>query len=243
MLDAYEHTRERHYVPSVSDRPTVLGYVERLPFKDKSFDFIIASHVLEHSRNPSTFLAELMRVGKAGYIEVPDAFMERINPYLDHRLEITVRKGRLMIKKKSSWCVDPELHDLYHACHANRVISEITIPKYPFEFHVRYYWSERIEYEVVNEHEDASWPSPTSNSVTATGRSVSGMIKGVVLRLIRSTFSQRHRNRRLNIYELLSCPTCLSAELVRSDERVVCGVCGEQYEINNNIPRLFPRNI
>lgn len=29
---------------------------------------------------------------KAGYIEVPDAFMERINP-LDHRLEITVRDG------------------------------------------------------------------------------------------------------------------------------------------------------
>src|SRR5689334_3586449 len=46
LLDAYEVTRERHWVPLKVDRPLVLGFVENLPFRDKVFDFVIASHVL-----------------------------------------------------------------------------------------------------------------------------------------------------------------------------------------------------
>jgi SAM-dependent methyltransferase len=99
LLDAYEATRERHWVPLTVDRPTVLGFVEALPFRDQAFDFVIASHVLEHSADPARFLGELQRVAKAGYIEVPDAFMERVNPYHDHRLEITTREGRLVIPR------------------------------------------------------------------------------------------------------------------------------------------------
>jgi len=113
LLDAYEDTQERHWVSLVNDRPTVLGFVEHLPFKDNSFDFVIASHVLEHSTDPVKFISELQRVAKAGYIEVPDAFMERINPYLDHRLEITIRNEVLIIRKKANWAVDSELVELY----------------------------------------------------------------------------------------------------------------------------------
>jgi ubiquinone/menaquinone biosynthesis C-methylase UbiE len=42
-----------------------------LPFKDNEFDYIIASHVVEHVEDISYFLNELSRVGKRGYIEVP----------------------------------------------------------------------------------------------------------------------------------------------------------------------------
>lgn len=36
---------------------------ENLPFKDKTFDYVISSHVLEHVNNPSIFLEEISRVG------------------------------------------------------------------------------------------------------------------------------------------------------------------------------------
>jgi len=98
LLDAYEETRERHWAPLVHDRPTVLSFGENLPFKDKAFDYVIAAHVLEHTPHPEKFLAELQRVARAGYIETPDAFMERINPYKDHRLEVTVRDEGLVIR-------------------------------------------------------------------------------------------------------------------------------------------------
>ena len=143
LLDAYEETRERHWVPLKADRPMVLGFVEKLPFKDKSFDFVIASHVLEHSAQPEKFLAELQRVAKAGYIEVPDAFMERINPYTDHRLEITCREKKLIIKKKPKYVVEHDTVELYED-RVKPFLTQELIPKRPFAFHVRYYGKTKL---------------------------------------------------------------------------------------------------
>ena len=44
---------------------------EKLPFKDKEFDFIICAHVLEHVPDPFHLKSEIERIGKAGYIELP----------------------------------------------------------------------------------------------------------------------------------------------------------------------------
>jgi len=42
-----------------------------LPFKDREFDFVISSHVLEHVEDVSFFIKELERISSKGYIEVP----------------------------------------------------------------------------------------------------------------------------------------------------------------------------
>ena len=42
-----------------------------LPFKDKEFDFIIASHVIEHVEDLEFFIKELERISSKGYIELP----------------------------------------------------------------------------------------------------------------------------------------------------------------------------
>ena len=47
--------------------------VEDLPYKDKQFDVVIASHVLEHVEHPDVALAELQRVAHRGVIECPAA--------------------------------------------------------------------------------------------------------------------------------------------------------------------------
>ena len=44
---------------------------KKLPFKDKEFDFIIASHVIEHVEDFEFFIKELERVSTKGYIELP----------------------------------------------------------------------------------------------------------------------------------------------------------------------------
>lgn len=44
---------------------------KKLPFKDKEFDYVIASHVIEHVKDFEFFLKELERVGSKGYIELP----------------------------------------------------------------------------------------------------------------------------------------------------------------------------
>tara|TARA_B110001452_G_scaffold163278_1_gene136119 strand:- start:1177 stop:1788 length:612 start_codon:yes stop_codon:yes gene_type:complete len=44
---------------------------KKLPFKDKEFDFVIASHVMEHVEDVECFIKELERISKKGYIELP----------------------------------------------------------------------------------------------------------------------------------------------------------------------------
>jgi hypothetical protein len=41
------------------------------PFEDKSLDVVICSHTLEDIRDPLWVCSEMIRIGKAGYIEVP----------------------------------------------------------------------------------------------------------------------------------------------------------------------------
>ncbi len=48
-----------------------------LPFPDKFFDFSICSHVLEDLPDPRYIIAEMIRVSKAGYIEVPSRLHEQ----------------------------------------------------------------------------------------------------------------------------------------------------------------------
>jgi len=52
--------------------------VENLPFKDNEFDFVIASHILEHVKEPENFCRELSRIGKRGYIEVPTPLWDNL---------------------------------------------------------------------------------------------------------------------------------------------------------------------
>jgi SAM-dependent methyltransferase len=233
LLDAYEETRERHWDPLVSDRPTVLAFGEQLPFRDQAFDFVIAAHVLEHSAHPERFLRELQRVARAGYIETPDAFMERINPYRDHRLEVTVREGRLIIRKKPKWVVDQDVVELYEH-RAKPQIAGSLIPSVPEAFHVRHFWQGQIAFEVLNPEVDATWPGGDSTpSIPAeTGRAV---LRRHLLRWLRSAYSQSTRNRQLDILPLLRCPQCLDGPVVRADSGAVCTNCRATYASRNGV--------
>ena len=44
---------------------------KNLPFKDKEFDFVISSHVIEHIEDFEFFIKELERISSKGYIELP----------------------------------------------------------------------------------------------------------------------------------------------------------------------------
>lgn len=237
LLDAYENTSERHWAPLVADRPTVLAFVETLPFKDKAFDFVIASHVLEHALDPARFLDEMQRVAKGGYIEVPDAFMERINPYPDHRHEITVRGSQLLIRKKQAWHVDPELVELYED-RAKSVVTTDVIPNHPFEFHVRYYWKDKIEYKILNPEIPNLTGTIEQHGRAPTGQNLRTRVHAILRSVIRALFSQHGRNKRIDLVRLLRCTTCSQGELNRRNDELVCQKCGKRYPMRNGVPDM-----
>ena len=232
LCDAYRETSERHFEPLIHDRPTILAFTEDLPFRNDSFDFVIASHVLEHSEHPDRFLSEIQRVGKAGYIEVPDAFFERIVTYRCHRLEISERKGVLLIRKKRGYIQDKELYNLFD-CRVGRLFSRL-VARHPFEFHVRCYWTRAsggIKFEILNPEYEFDWSLPTPEP----GSPISGLgahWRRLAVGCLRRTLSQSRRNRALDVLTFLECIKCRSARLEKQPGRVKCRDCGSNYGLS-----------
>lgn len=250
MIDAMENTIERNEQTLITDRPLILGLCEELPFKDKSFDFIVASHVLEHTDNPEKFLQELMRVGKAGYIETPEGWFEKMCAFSYHRLEVSTIQGELFIRKKPNWKPD-EIAALWDEKLANSKPLHKFLRKNPDLNHLRFYWKDSIDFQIVNPECDVSWPYPIEAEKKAiemanTKPSLMSIIRGFYLNTRRLLFSQNKRNSTLNIYELLRCPTChsdLPANPTSGNEKITCEKCKESYEVVRGIPRLFPKNV
>ena len=77
---------------------------KNLPFEDGEFDFVIASHVLEHVDDTYFFIKELERVSSKGYIEVPtiledNLVFENKNDHLWH-LKFDDIKKQLIISNR-----------------------------------------------------------------------------------------------------------------------------------------------
>jgi len=84
---------------------------EKLPYKDKEFDFVYCRHVIEDLWNPVNALKEISRITKAGYIETPSALCEMSKDvdggtnvpyrgYNHHRYIVWNDKGTLNILPK-----------------------------------------------------------------------------------------------------------------------------------------------
>jgi len=77
---------------------------KKLPFKDKEFDFVIASHVMEHVEDVEFFIKELERVSKQGYIELPtiledNLVFENKKDHLWH-MDFDDVENKILISKK-----------------------------------------------------------------------------------------------------------------------------------------------
>ena len=120
------------------------------PFKDKEFDFIIASHVIEHVKNVVSFIKELERVSSKGYIELPtiledNLVFENKNDHLWH-MEFDDDKNQLVISKKVQF-LEPLL----------TVSSSKKLLKYFRQSLVlELFWKNSIEFSIVEKKNEDS---------------------------------------------------------------------------------------
>ena len=77
---------------------------KKLPFKNKEFDFVVASHVIEHVEDVDFFIKELERVSKKGYIELPSMLEDNLvfENKKDHlwHMDFDDVENKLLISKK-----------------------------------------------------------------------------------------------------------------------------------------------
>lgn len=86
----------------------IVGEATVLPFAKRAFDFVYASHVLEHVEDPVQACREIMRVGAAGYVETPSPFLEQGLAIGDEFLRnIGFIDGSCFHWAATSWCSSP----------------------------------------------------------------------------------------------------------------------------------------
>jgi SAM-dependent methyltransferase len=72
LVDRFVEPTAHRFGSLVSDgKPLISADIHHLPFKNKSFDFVYCVHILEHTDDPLKACAEIMRIGKRGYLETP----------------------------------------------------------------------------------------------------------------------------------------------------------------------------
>jgi ubiquinone/menaquinone biosynthesis C-methylase UbiE len=84
-----ERVRQRGEVvsaPEFGGKPVSYYDGDRFPFADDAFDYVIASHVIEHVQSPERFMQEVFRVGGGrGYLEFPRVTYEYLFDFDVHR--------------------------------------------------------------------------------------------------------------------------------------------------------------
>ena len=136
------------------DKKFIKLETKNLPFNDKEFDFVIASHVLEHTKEPEHFIKELQRISSKGYIEVPTTLEDNLvfENKKDHlwHLEFDDDKQNLNIKKKIQ-IFEPILTVSSSQKFRNLFRSSLVI---------ELYWEDNIDFTFTNE--DSQKPSKIS---------------------------------------------------------------------------------
>lgn len=232
LLDRLKGDAHRCGQALIVDRTLVLGDAFQMPFKDKAFDFVVASHILEHMKEPEIFLAELMRIAKAGYIETPNAIGEQIVPMNIHCLEVMNLDNKLVIRKKSSPADIGTLGIL--EIHKKNSQWQKLFRESPDLFHTRYFWKDHIDYEILNPETSCDWIDKVYEQSTNGGESNDYRSKGwrgKGIRLLARYYRLLRNLRKLNIDELLACPECKTG-LVKIHQQYKCNRCSRTYLSN-----------
>ena len=118
-----------------------------LPFKDNEFDFVYASHVIEHVDDVSFFINELKRISKQGYIELPSLLEDNLvlsaNSTEDHKWIFKfddVEKVLLVEKKKE--LIEPFI--------THGVLFETLRKNFRSSLVLELLWEDEINYEFRN---------------------------------------------------------------------------------------------
>ncbi len=116
-----------------------------LPFKDNEFDFVIASHVIEHVKDVNFFIKELERVAIKGYIELPtiledNLVFENKNDHIWHT-EFDDIENKINISKKIQY-LEPIL-----TVSSSKKLATIFRQSLVLEL----YWENNIDFEIITE--------------------------------------------------------------------------------------------
>ena len=127
------------------DRKFVKITTDKLPFADKEFDFVIASHVIEHVDDFESFIKELERISSQGYIELPSRLADNFvfENKEDHIWWFNYDdENKKIIASKRNQLVEP-----FMTVSTAKVFEDIFRESFILELE----WKEKIDYKIDNQ--------------------------------------------------------------------------------------------
>ena len=120
---------------------------KNLPFKDDAFDFVIASHVIEHIEDLTFFLKEIQRISKKGYIELPTRLGDNLvfENQKEHLWWFTFDdQNKILIAEKKKQILEP-----FMSVATAKQVSD----NFRESFVLELYWENNIEYNIKTEED------------------------------------------------------------------------------------------
>jgi len=244
LLDKYlfDNTERSFGQVIIIDRSFVVGDAMKLPFKDKSIDYTICKHVLEHLETPKQFFEELMRVSKRGYIETPTELAEKMFGWKFHKWYINKIRDKIVLTSKEKVLYSQLFYNIFHKKIREDKYLKKFYQKNPNLFIMSYEWNKRIKYEINGgdlqpiEFETAKLDY---NYLEIINRKIKISIKRrIYLEFKKIVKIILYGKRKLNLYSIIACPECKQS-LIKKMNILVCIRCQKEYKIIQGIPILL----
>ena len=161
LLDRYvgeEYAGQRSGTGAAKvSRPLFDADAAAMPFADGAFDYTICSNLLEHVPDPAGVIDELMRVSRAGYIEVPEAASAKIVDFPSHvwwiRLDETTAPPTLVFEPKTSRWADPEIAAYFTRTGLEHDVAKVLDSRFEDRV-IMLHWHDRVNYRVQGRVEE-----------------------------------------------------------------------------------------
>jgi|TARA_B100001094_G_C17922624_1_gene666710 SAM-dependent methyltransferase len=123
---------------------------KKLPFKDKEFDFVIASHVIEHVEDFPFFISELERISNQGYIELPTRLGDNLifENTTDHIWWFVFDD----IEKKLVACKRTQSLEPFLSVASGKQLSDLFRESFVLEL----IWQKKIDFVINNDFENSN---------------------------------------------------------------------------------------
>lgn len=251
----------------VDSRVLIQADGSRLPFRDHQFDYVIASHVIEHVPLPDVlpFVCELQRVARRGYLEAPSIVYESMRRIPEHLWFVHLAAGVVHLAPRGSpeaWTTmsEPLFDDAAFGAVMERLADV---------FFVGMEWEETLFVEMHDTVEQlvALVPDGWAREATLMGNSRArarelerSRTRRLVAAALPPFLKQRlgavvHRSRKdgraagelargaesiIGWRELVVCPVCHGALVEEMSGTLRCAICRRRYEVScKDVPCLL----
>ena len=199
-------------------KPLIVADGHALPLADAAFDYVIASHVLEHAIDPVRFAGELARVGAAGFVQVPSREAELTFGWPFHPWLIDLEQGTLVFHPRGD--AGAPLGALFHESFAHSMLFRMWFAANRDTWHHTRHWTGSFPVRVDG-------PSRAPETATLD-----------VARTVETLPRIGAFGPQGVLREALRCPAD-GGRLRGESGRLVCEGCGRAYPLAGGVPVLL----